>query len=153
MKIKNLLIAAATSTICTSIFADTPQYDISSRSLTLPKVNVTTRIFGETSALGVFKADLEFQPGINGFVINSVEQLEDGTNQTLIGNDANSTENQLVQPQDDALVGGGRNQSLNFGDVLEGGFGDDILIGGLGIDVLFGGGGDDVAVIARETGD
>jgi len=150
MKIKNLLIAAATSTICTSIFADTPQYDISSRSLTLPKVNVTTRIFGETSALGVFKADLEFQPGINGFVINSVEQLEDGTNQTLIGNDANSTENQLVQPQDDALVGGGRNQSLNFGDVLEGGFGDDILIGGLGIDVLFGGGGDDVIIGGTE---
>ncbi len=150
MKIRNLLIAVATLTICNYTFADFPEYDISSRSLTIPKVNVTTRVFGEPSALGVFKADLEFQPGINGFVLKSAEQIEDVTSQIIIGNDANSIENQLVQPQDDALAGGGRNQSLNFGDVLEGGFGDDILIGGLGADVLLGGGGDDVIIGGTE---
>ncbi len=150
MQFKKLLLAAATSTICATAFADIPQYDISSRLLTIPEVYVTTRIFGEPSPLGTFKADLEFDPGINGFVIKGAEQLEDGTGKTVIGNDANSTENFLIQPTDDALAGGGRNQSLNFGDVLEGSFSADILIGGLGIDVLLAGGGDDVIIGGTE---
>lgn len=150
MKFKKLLLAAATSTICATAFADIPQYDTSNKELTIPEVYVTTTIFGKPSPLGTFKADLKFDSGINGFVIKNAEQLDDGMGKTLIGNDANSTANTLVQPQNDALAGGGRNQSLNFGDVLEGGFGNDILIGGLGIDVLLAGSGDDVIIGGTE---
>lgn len=61
-----------------------------------------------------------------------------------LGSDRNSFENPLVQPQDPALAGGGRDQSLQFGDILYGGAKADILFGRLGIDVLFGNQGDDV---------
>ena len=72
-----------------------------------------------------------------------------------IGSDANSTANHFVQPQDPALSGGGRDQSLQFGDVLRGdqdpaGNFNDVLIGRLGVDVLLGGDEDDVLVGGTE---
>ena len=65
---------------------------------------------------------------------------------TQVGADNNSIENPLIQPQDPALSGGGRDQTLQFGDVLIGKRRDDLLIGGLGTDVLISGRGDDVII-------
>ena len=63
---------------------------------------------------------------------------------TQIGADNNSIENPFVQPQESALSGGGRDQTMQFGDVIFGYWGDDLQIGGLGTDVLVGGFGNDV---------
>lgn len=63
-----------------------------------------------------------------------------------IGADNNSRDNPFVQPQDPALSGGGLDQSMQFGDVLLGRFGNDLQIGGLGTDVLAGGHGNDVMI-------
>ena len=63
----------------------------------------------------------------------------------ILGKDNNSAENPFVQPQDPALSGGGRDQSMQFGDVLFGNQNeDDLIIGALGIDLLFGSSGNDV---------
>ena len=72
-----------------------------------------------------------------------------------LGSDANSAANALVQPQDPALSGGGRDQSQLSGDVLRGdedpaGNMDDLLIGRRGPDVLMGGAADDVLVGGTE---
>lgn len=61
-----------------------------------------------------------------------------------IGADKNSVENEFIQPQDPALSGGGRDQTLQFGDLLFGSRRDDLLIGGLGSDILVGDRGNDV---------
>ena len=63
---------------------------------------------------------------------------------TQVGADNNSAKNSFIQPQDDALSGGGRDQTMQFGDVIFGSFHDDLLIGGLGSDVLVGSFGNDV---------
>ncbi len=63
-----------------------------------------------------------------------------------IGADNNSVQNPIVQPQDPAFSGGGRDQSLRFGDVLIGNSRDDLLIGGLGVDILAGKFGNDVII-------
>lgn len=69
----------------------------------------------------------------------------DGYNKTyddinlIQGLDNNSSLNAFVQPQDPALAGGGRDQSLEFGDVLFGTRADDVINGRLGPDVIFGG--------------
>lgn len=63
-----------------------------------------------------------------------------------IGADNNSIENPVIQPQDPALSGGGRDQTLQFGDVIFGSRRDDLQIGGLGTDILAGGRGDDVII-------
>lgn len=55
------------------------------------------------------------------------------------GADNNSSENHFIQPQDPALSGGGIDQSLEFGDVLFGTYGDDVINGRLGPDVIGGG--------------
>ncbi len=65
---------------------------------------------------------------------------------TQIGADNNSIENPFVQPQDPALSGGGRDQTMQFGDILFGTRRDDLLIGGLGTDILASGRGDDVII-------
>lgn len=73
----------------------------------------------------------------------------------LVGSDLNTTANTFVQPQDPALAGGGIDQSLRSGDVLQGDLGaslDDVLIGRIGVDVLLGGVGDDVLVGGTEHG-
>ena len=63
---------------------------------------------------------------------------------TEIGADNNSIKNAFIQPQDKALSGGGRDQTMQFGDVMFGTRHDDLLIGGLGTDILAPGRGDDV---------
>jgi hypothetical protein len=65
---------------------------------------------------------------------------------TQIGADNNSIQNPFVQPQDPALSGGGRDQTMQFGDVIFGSKRDDLLIGGLGTDVFIGGRGSDVII-------
>lgn len=63
---------------------------------------------------------------------------------TQVGADNNSIENSFLQPQDPALSGGGRDQTMQFGDIIFGTHLDDLLIGGLGTDILEGGSGNDV---------
>jgi Ca2+-binding RTX toxin-like protein len=69
-----------------------------------------------------------------------------GIQEVKIGNDRNSAENAVVQPQEKPLAGNGIDQTLQFGDVIEGTDADDVLIGRLGVDVMFGGSGDDVLI-------
>jgi len=63
---------------------------------------------------------------------------------TQLGADNNSNENAFIQPQDPVLAGGGRDQTMQFGDLLFGTSRSDLLIGGLGTDILVGGRGNDV---------
>jgi hypothetical protein len=65
---------------------------------------------------------------------------------TRIGADNNSIQNPFIQPQDPALSGGDRDQTMQFGDVIFGSRRDDLIIGGLGTDVLVGNGGNDVII-------
>ncbi len=60
------------------------------------------------------------------------------------GSDINAADNPFVQPQDPALAGNGRDQTMQFGDVLRGNRRDNLIIGGLGTDVIFGSRGSDV---------
>ena len=69
---------------------------------------------------------------------------------TEIGLDNNATKNPIVQPQDPALAGGGRDQTMQFGDVLYGSRRADLLIGRLGTDVLLGNNGNDVLLGGTE---
>ncbi|MEZ5356276.1 MAG: calcium-binding protein [Bryobacteraceae bacterium] len=69
-----------------------------------------------------------------------------GIQEVKIGNDLNSAANPVAQPQEKPLAGNGIDQTMQFGDVLEGTDDDDVLIGRLGIDVMFGGNGDDVLI-------
>ncbi len=62
------------------------------------------------------------------------------------GGDNNAIDNPFVQPQDPALAGGGRDQTMQFGDVLRGNRRDNLQIGGLGTDIMFGGLGHDVMI-------
>ncbi|MCH9696709.1 MAG: hypothetical protein K0U68_01270 [Gammaproteobacteria bacterium] len=63
-----------------------------------------------------------------------------------IGADNNSVNNPFVQPQDPALSGGGRDQTMQFGDVLFGSWRDDLQIGGLGVDIMASGSGNDIVI-------
>lgn len=73
---------------------------------------------------------------------------------TIVGTDLHSINSPV--PEINALLSanrgtnGGGDQSLQFGDQLQGTEQDDILMGGLGIDVLFGGKGNDVLVGGTE---
>lgn len=67
-----------------------------------------------------------------------------------IGADNNNKANPVVQPQDPALAGGDRDQSLQNGDVLFGTNKADLLIGRIGQDTLLGYDGDDVLVGGTE---
>ncbi len=69
-----------------------------------------------------------------------------GQLRTVVGADNNSIENPFIQPQDPALSGGGRDQSLQFGDLLLGSRRDNLMIGGLGPDVIIGGPRNDVII-------
>lgn len=69
---------------------------------------------------------------------------------TQVGADNNSVENPFIQPEDPALSGGGRDQSMQFGDVMFGTEYDDLLIGGLGTDILATGYGNDVILGGTE---
>ena len=74
----------------------------------------------------------------------------DRIEKVIIGSDANNTSNPTVQPQDDALAGGGRDQTQQFGDILKGTKKDDVIIGRLGTDVIRGRRGNDVLIGGTE---
>lgn len=96
-----------------------------------------TSTLRQTSALAVL---------IAAFAATPVSANDIGIDYVKVGRDNNSVLNPFVQPQDDAASGGGRDQTLQFGDNLFGSRKDDLLVGGLGVDVLFGGYGDDVII-------
>ncbi len=77
-------------------------------------------------------------------------QGSDGPANVRIGADNNNNANPFVQPQDPALAGGDRDQSLQNGDVLFGTATADVLIGRLGSDTLLGYDGDDVLIGGTE---
>lgn len=86
---------------------------------------------------------------MTAFTVSSVSMATSNYYNKLnvqIGADNNSFENPVVQPQDPALAGGGRDQSLRFGDILIGNYKDDLMIGGLGVDILAGSRGNDVMI-------
>lgn len=68
----------------------------------------------------------------------------------IVGEDNNAITNPFVQPQDPALAGGGRDQTMQFGDILEGTNRNDLIIGRLGVDFLMGKSGNDVIVGGTE---
>ncbi|MGB3623799.1 hypothetical protein FT643_05020 [Ketobacter sp. MCCC 1A13808] len=72
----------------------------------------------------------------------------------IVGNDLNSSNgaNSTINALFSANRGsnGGGDQSLQFGDQLQGSEQADVIIGGLGIDVLFGKGGNDVLIGGTE---
>ena len=69
-----------------------------------------------------------------------------GVDNIRVGRDNNSADNPFIQPATDALSGGGRDQSIQFGDDVFGSKRDDLLVGALGADVMVGGPGNDVIV-------
>lgn len=78
-----------------------------------------------------------------------------GHAELLTGNNLHST--QGTNPNINALFAANRgtnagDQSLQFGDILQGAEQDDVLIGGLGVDVLFGALGNDILVGGPEGG-
>lgn len=95
------------------------------------------------AVVGLLAAGTGFAQGQgNGRPISSV----------TIGADNNSAENTFLQPADPALSGGGRDQTLQFGDILVGTNLDDLQIGRLGVDVMQGGKGRDVQIGGPEGG-
>ena len=68
----------------------------------------------------------------------------------FLGADNNNANNAFVQPQDDAEAGGGRDQTLQFGDAIFGGWDRDVIAGRLGTDHLFGGTGSDILIGGTE---
>ncbi len=68
----------------------------------------------------------------------------------LLGADNNSSQNTFLQAVDPALTGGGRDQTLMFGDILVGTTSEDLIMGRLGVDLLIGGQSDDVLVGGTE---
>ncbi len=101
------------------------------------KLNHSLKNFHRTVALVATIAAATAAPvGAAGIGIDNIKA----------GRDNNSAQNPFIQPAEDALAGGGRDQTLQFGDNLFGSRKDDLLLGGLGVDVLMGGYGDDVIV-------
>ena len=85
---------------------------------------------------------------ISSFVVTSTHA------EVLIGNDLNSADSSNedianIYSANRGLNGGG-DQSLQFGDVIEGTDDNDLIIGGLGIDILFGGKGNDIIIGGTE---
>lgn len=86
-----------------------------------------------------------------GGLLGSVALAAMGTYPSLlIGADNNSSENTFLQAVDPALTGGGRDQTLKFGDILVGTASEDLLLGRLGVDLLLGGQSADVLVGGTE---
>ena len=107
------------------------------------RFNISSAVVMMAAMAGIGFADVagatNGKQGNNGKVLNIIE-----------GSDRNSSENPIVQPQDPAQSGGGRDQSLQFGDVLLGSNRDDLMIGRLGIDVMSGNRGSDVMIGGTE---
>lgn len=101
------------------------------------------RILATSTLLLTLAAGTGFAQGQNyGRAISSV----------TIGADNNSGNNTFLQPADPALSGGGRDQTLEFGDIFIGTNLDDLQIGRLGVDVMHGGKGGDVLIGGPEGG-
>lgn len=73
-----------------------------------------------------------------------------GIDKVITGSDLNNKENSTVQPPDPAQSGGDRDQTQQFGDIMEGSWKDDLLIGRLGSDTMFGKKGNDVIIGGTE---
>jgi|GEM_PF-6103122 hypothetical protein len=145
------------------VHAQPAVYDMDKGTLQIPYITFTLEEGART--LGPFKAQLQQVSDkptydftltqlleIPVMVENSVkvDPSENNRSQRLNGHDRNNSLNGFIQPQDAALSGKNRSQTLNAGDVLVGGAGDDILIGGLGVDVLLGNGGRDILIGGTE---
>lgn len=144
--VSSILIAASCGFIATA-HAEPSRYNSATQTLTLPFVEVVSD--QHNTVTSYVEAKLSWKQDRQYFTLDSVYTLN-FEGKTVIGNDANSISNPVVQPTDPALSGGGKNQSLNFGDVVIGGHGNDILIGGLGIDVLLGKTGNDILIGGTE---
>lgn len=87
--------------------------------------------------------------GLVGAVFAVLPQTASAANrvkEVIVGNDKNNETNAFVQPQNPALSGGGRDQTLKFGDRLEGSTQTDLIIGGLGTDTINGRNGADILI-------
>jgi len=93
---------------------------------------------------------IHFSISITSFAYSSHASAGQRNPIIIIGADNNAVDNPLVQPQDPALAGGGRDQSLQFGDILDGSNRNDLIIGRLGVDILLGDDGNDVIVGGTE---
>lgn len=144
--VSSLLIVASYG-LASTAYAEPSSYNSSTQTLTLPFVEMVSNY--DTNATSYAEAKLSWKPSLQYFTLDSVAVMPI-ENKIVIGNDANSINNTVVQPTDPALSGGGKNQSLNFGDIVMGGHGNDILIGGLGIDVLMGKAGNDILIGGTE---
>lgn len=87
-------------------------------------------------------------------LLSSLTMIELSHADIIIGNDLNSnvSSNSAINPlfAGNRGTNGGGDQSLQFGDNLQGTYNNDIIIGGLGIDVLFGHDGDDILLGGTE---
>ena len=91
-------------------------------------------------------------PAVFGLMVAAVPGFSPAHAEVQIGADNNNVDNPLVQPQDPALSGGGRDQSLQNGDILIGTRGADVQIGLLGIDTIHGDRGSDVQIGGPDPG-
>ena len=91
-------------------------------------------------------------PALFGLLIAAAPGLSPAHAEVQIGADNNNVGNPFVQPQEPALSGGGRDQSLQNGDSLVGTRGADVQIGLLGIDAIQGGRGRDVQIGGPDAG-
>lgn len=79
-----------------------------------------------------------------GLMLASAQTAFANDPKIINGPDNNSALNALIQPEDPALSGEGRDQSLQFGDILFGTNRSDIINGRLGADLMYGRRGNDV---------
>jgi hypothetical protein len=91
-------------------------------------------------------------PAVFGLTVAAAPWLSPARAEVQIGADNNNIDNPLVQPQDPALSGGGRDQSLQNGDILKGTRRGDVQIGLLGIDVILGNVGNDIQIGGPDPG-
>lgn len=91
-------------------------------------------------------------PGRSALALALATLVCSAHSETVIGTDLSSAAG--ADPDINALYSGNRgnggDQSLQFGDIVEGSDDNDLLVGALGIDVLFGKGGNDVLIGGTE---
>lgn len=143
--LRSILLTTSCGLVMSAHAMEPANYDPATQKLTLPFIQITSQQYNAKKSYA--EAGLSLK---NGYFMLDTVKVSDIENKTIIGTDLNNISNHIIQPSEDALSGGGRNQSLNFGDVVIGGHGDDILIGGLGIDVIMGKTGDDVLIGGTE---
>jgi Ca2+-binding RTX toxin-like protein len=140
------LVAASCGFIIAAAHAEPGRYDATDQTLTLPFVQIFS---GDNNSGSHADAKLKWHSKLQYFTLDDVN-ISKTEGKTIIGGDLNTINNPLIQPNKPELSGGGKNQSLNFGDVIIGTYGNDILIGGLGIDTLLGETGDDILIGGTE---